>query len=343
MPPTTLTSLPAELRQQILADTITIKISERDGFNLSTPAAGVCKLFLADVEEIRRSWLPPPSTPTIIQNPSGVDGLVLLDAFYKERAEDTKREWPGINSIRIYVFSTETTSWPPRPSYDKTVRNPLRPYGLFNLRWTWVDEANFRLPSSIQHVVVDMNLPAAQVQRIEEAGPDGPHVPKGRKNPYFKFQREYWSEALPQMQSLVHSIVAAVIPSRNYERSDVKWLPEKETLAIVANGVTFEMVGELPQSQAQVVAAWLIFKDEYSSHGQEYSTTMCNDAVFDRYLSTVKQSYCDIAEEKRGRRKATAKRSRERRKERENEQKRKREEYGKDAAAGAKRARMEEL
>ncbi|KAF2802198.1 uncharacterized protein BDZ99DRAFT_527859 [Mytilinidion resinicola] len=193
--PPTLTNLPAELRQQILAGTIIIKISGPHKIFLTTPAASVCRLLHADLVEISRIWIPPSCTPTVIKNPTGMDGLAALTRFYKEHAKTTKREWAGLTSIRIHAFNTETTRLPPRPSYDKSVPNPLKPDGRpFNLQHAWREDwprEIRKLPASITHVVIDLNVPTAQLALLEACGPGDRRVPQGRKRPYTRFQREY--------------------------------------------------------------------------------------------------------------------------------------------------------
>ncbi|KAF2801896.1 uncharacterized protein BDZ99DRAFT_527863 [Mytilinidion resinicola] len=208
MSPTTLLTLPAELRQKILSETIHIRFGT-SGAAISSPAASACRQLRGDVKEILPSWLPTASTPTIIQTPTGMDKLHVLDKVLKQRAESSNRSWPGFQTIQVQLFTRDAVRvQKPRRSYWQ-VTNPLQHRagmdGTFNVPSLWANK--FRgMPTSVKHVLVDLTMPETQLQDIEACGPGGPLTPKGRILPYTRWQRVYWCLTLSMIADLVDEL-----------------------------------------------------------------------------------------------------------------------------------------
>ncbi|KAF2495472.1 hypothetical protein BU16DRAFT_610398 [Lophium mytilinum] len=294
MSPITLTSLPAEIRQKILSDTIGIKLGT-NGLAVSSPAASVCRQLHADVKEIIPSWLPTASTSTIIQTPTGMDKLHFLDHVLKQRAESSNRSWPGFQTIEVQLYTRDAERVKKAPKSEGHVRNPLRATGgldgAFNVPSTWARTFR-RMPASIKHIVVDLTMPETQLQDIEACGPDGALIPHGRSQRYTRWQREYWRLALSTIADLVDEV-----------QYGQHWAMHGRGATLPAVGErSYEMIGKLPEGQVEVVAM-----DVTRNHASSRIRVLCWEQCLIDYLKDVRVVTTRVMREKREKKNQRAK------------------------------------
>ncbi|KAF2494411.1 hypothetical protein BU16DRAFT_562070 [Lophium mytilinum] len=155
-----LETLPAEIRQQIVANTITV-IVNHDSFHTSTPLNGVCKTLQADITEVLRSWLPGPNSLEPIPNPLAARNVKSVQTHYEKLAEASNREWRGIEKITILIFGTELPRW---------VHNYFSSNLLEDVRcpdWISLFHELRELPETVKCVHVDLTPPPAMQEFLE--------------------------------------------------------------------------------------------------------------------------------------------------------------------------------
>ncbi|KAF2498774.1 hypothetical protein BU16DRAFT_615774 [Lophium mytilinum] len=180
----TLTTLPAELRQKIIAETITITISTTTPvftplvhlcppiialgitataailLTLSTtnftPFGDVCALLQADILALCASWLPTPTTPiTLSQNTrASWAALAAFSTVVNARAARlNRRAWPGITTLTLRFLVP--TSAPLDANLFESIDPPFK----------WAKELR-RLPASVKLIKLDLSLPDAHMTQL---------------------------------------------------------------------------------------------------------------------------------------------------------------------------------
>ncbi|KAF2498773.1 hypothetical protein BU16DRAFT_536771 [Lophium mytilinum] len=179
MPGPTLLTLPAELRQQIITETIFAEVTD-DGYEISTPLSGVCKTLQADIDDVLPIWLPSTSASSVIlttnKAPVNGRGFRSLKKELKKRA--TRRigggAWSGISAITIRAYEAA-------PYY--TIFNTFEPVRLTQtvreFRW---HSGRRSLPASIKRVEFDLRIDSASLQALQQ-------MPMGN-------QKDWWCEDL---------------------------------------------------------------------------------------------------------------------------------------------------
>ncbi|KAF2498772.1 hypothetical protein BU16DRAFT_536770 [Lophium mytilinum] len=149
-----LLALPAEIRQQIVSETISVTVGH--GFHISIASTGICKTLQADANEVFRSWLPSATTrsPIVIERGSDAcwaDFNNLLSFLHKRAARLNRLlTWPGIEVVQINVFSQSG-------------------YRTWDYWWSvrWVDKLQ-RLPRSVKCVKLDLTLKEETMRALQK-------------------------------------------------------------------------------------------------------------------------------------------------------------------------------
>ncbi|KAF2490219.1 hypothetical protein BU16DRAFT_543568 [Lophium mytilinum] len=261
MPPPTLTTLPAEIRQQIVAETITINVGGAQAssngphpFSLSTPLNGLCKILQADVEQIHRGWLPGPKSILRISSPAAVRHLNRVQRYYRNLAESTRREWSSFEEIQVQLFSSEEPRWTlatledqlPRLTVESLVRKMLVTSvstwdtGALRIVQDWSNTFQ-NIPDTIKRVAIDLTVPPALLKYLEERDT--------------MFQQSFWKAAVLHMQAHLERLMPIV------------WVfcPGMSSRRIM--GFAYELVGRLPESQVDAVVG-LSYQPEYGDWWQ---------------------------------------------------------------------------
>jgi len=124
-------------------------------------------------------------------------------------------------------------------------------------------------------------MPAEQLQFIEKCGPDGPNVPKRRKQPYYKFQQDYWSQTMDTIQAILTKATQnGALQSR------------MESLG--ASEVAVKAIGHVPDSQVYV----MVLEMDSVRYASVRIHHIMEDPILAEYFRNVKPAYEAMTEEK---------------------------------------------
>ncbi|KAF2498787.1 hypothetical protein BU16DRAFT_305391 [Lophium mytilinum] len=217
MSSTTILSLPAELRQQIVAQTISATIDKK-GYHITTPFSSVCKTLQADANEVLSLWLPTASADPLVfvKNPDP-ETFKHFHAFHQllnERAARLKNSaWPGVSEITIQVFDQVWNGTNLLKGTHEVWRMSMGAAVYSSQCCDWVTRLE-GLPDSVKTVKFDLTLGVKETEAVREAEES--------------MQKIFWYRLLQMVKVIVR-------PSRSLLSSDR------------VSTVQYEVVGTFPE------------------------------------------------------------------------------------------------
>ncbi|KAF2802529.1 uncharacterized protein BDZ99DRAFT_468973 [Mytilinidion resinicola] len=213
MTPTTLLTLPTEMRQKIISLTITTKYrpptKEAAGRSyLSSPVKGVCKTLKADFKEITLSWLPDPITASLppVQQLQQLFTLRRMNKYFIEREKSSNRSWPGMQVLRIQLVNFgDATIAQQLPqslmklrSEDRGILSQMVDFQFLHLRHFPV------VPTTVRRLEIDLTLPPEASALLDTIVQMDAEIPKRTRKLrakvkeldwQFNFWRQLWEHA----------------------------------------------------------------------------------------------------------------------------------------------------
>lgn len=269
MTPPTLLTLPAEIRQLIVAETVVVRLHQSKSL-ARTPLADVCQCLREDVRVVMdlRLWHPDPKTGSLVPIETHHDmyHLPTIEQWYREGLSRRRSPWEGIQEVQIRLFDeTEIVNHgstiffqdlgsPTPTSLYKLTRNFY--YAMRNIIFSieWLQSLARYLPHTVKRLKFDLMLPPKIEMILQMISPGGAYEPAQYNcaNKY-KLQGEFWQRALMRLQAMATQMSERMMRDGLANAFGV----DENGAADRTMGTDFlalEIVGELPHSQIHAVA-----------------------------------------------------------------------------------------
>ncbi|KAF2804256.1 uncharacterized protein BDZ99DRAFT_525851 [Mytilinidion resinicola] len=235
MSPPTLTTIPSELRHQILRETLSLRIHWY-GWYAVTPFTGVCKQFEADIAETLKSWLPTEETDVLVTCEAALEQLKSARKHFHQLAADSKRSWSSesLRTVRINALLPKFEDWNSLPGYVfKGMMELVRRLEDTHAKLT-------KFPYKLKHVKLDLTIPPEPLHIFENCWDGREHTFGGHFDHGWKYQKIVWTYVLERL--------------RGWDNVRSKCKNGKQQYFFKRSRLGVEIVGTLPPSQLEVVA-----------------------------------------------------------------------------------------
>ncbi|KAF2805193.1 uncharacterized protein BDZ99DRAFT_524903 [Mytilinidion resinicola] len=256
----TLDSLPSELRQQIVLNSISYEFQEViptspvlpadeeppspiPRIRVHTPLSGVCKILQADTQEVLRRW-PDAKTGSFgpLETPWDLRCLNLLSRYFTQRATTLNRAWPGIQEMEIHLFDHRKTSWdyPKGQSIGYDLAAALQHECILR---EWSGDFEGWIPASIKVLKIDLTIPSGPLKVLDECGQGGAHVLEHER---VEFQGKFWYHLFDQVVRTLSNII--------WDNGFLNFPNKMEHIAPALENLVIETIGTAPDSQVYAMA-----------------------------------------------------------------------------------------